>query len=190
MKPPRVRPVGKSKTTEPDPPEIQRAARSLVPGQSFIARWRDAGDETATAFIIRETRERIRELGASPRVKFRCFTVRFDRQALPFLALIRVNDRDDMTYEFWIDSLAAGGKDILSAVLEQRRLAISFYSETKRQRRIPVYSNRKLAAAAERHLALIAGRVWEGHAFNRARENLSDRFPTASSLWEFAQTQA
>jgi len=184
------RPPAKSKTAEPDPPEIQNAATSLVPGQAFIAQWRDDRGDPVTAFVIRETRERIKALGASPRVKFRFLTAQAER-ALPFLALVRTNNREDMTYEFWVDSQGEGGSSILAELVEQNQVAISLYSETKRQRRIPVYANRKLSAAARKHLDLSAGRAgWTDEDFNRARDSLCERFPTASALWDFIQAKA
>ena len=184
------KPPAKSKTAEPDPPEIQNAAMSLVPGQAFVAQWRDAQGDPVTAFVIRETRERIKALGASPRVKFRFLTVRSE-QALPFLALIRVKNREDMTYEFWVDSHGKGGSAILTELMEQNQVAISLYSETKRQRRIPVYANRKLSAAVRKHMDLRAGRAgWTVDDFNRARDSLCERFPTASALWDYAQAQS
>lgn len=167
-----------SKLTDP-----KQAIRQAPPGTMTYGRFHTGEGAWQTGLFVREDRAHIRRLGRNPLFELHAGT--FQEGDVYLIALlIRAGGVEGELYETWINyHQTGGGEQYLEDLAQQEELAIFFYDNVRRRRSIHI--NNPWREFAQESLAILRKtEPWSMEAFNAAREQLYQDYPTVANLWE------
>ena len=161
------------------------------PGSALYTRMQLDGGAWEIAWLLREESARIRALGPGPDVEFRAGAMpqRFQgREILLIPIVVRVGlEVQEHLWESWLNvhqGEPEGGLVYLQDLARQDRLTLHWYGDHRTRERSLVVSNQLRAFAQQAMSEAEQYQPWPMLAFDRARAQLEQRYPSVLALWQ------
>lgn len=154
-------------------------------GSALYSRVQFDGGHWEVAWILREEKARLRQLGKEPPVEFRAGVFVQDGVLL-IPVLVRVGKvAPENIFETWVNVCQAGGNgpDVVKDLAAQERIAIQFYdSRPEPERSLQIYNSmRSFFESLTEQLQIVT--PWTMRQFDQAREQIYKRYPEIMDLW-------